>query len=58
MLAEIKSENNQLEEAKEDYAHVLKIYDEHLEANSRKIATVYYQVNQVHLKKSKMIINK
>ena len=51
MLAEIKSENNQLEEAKEDYAHVLKIYDEHLEANSRKIATVYYQVNQVHLKK-------
>ena len=46
LLAELKTENDLLEEARTDYSTALKIYQEHLEANHRKIATAYYQVKQ------------
>ena len=44
LLADLKSENGQLEDAREDYNAALAIYQEHLDKNDRKIATVLYQV--------------
>merc|ERR1711980_32346 len=49
LLADLKSENGQLEEARDDYNSALKIYQEHLEQNDRKIATVLYQLGSVEL---------
>ena len=44
LLADLKSENGQLEDAREDYNGALAIYKEHLDEHDRKIATVLYQV--------------
>ena len=44
LLADLKSENGQLEDARADYNSALEIYKTHLDSNDRKIATVLYQV--------------
>ena len=46
MLAELKTENDQLEDARQDYKTALEIYQSQLDQNDRKIATVFYQVTQ------------
>ena len=43
-MADLKSENGQLEDARADYNSALQIYKTHLDQNDRKIATVLYQV--------------
>ena len=45
LLADLKSENGQLEDARADYDASLEIYKAHLDQNDRKIATVLYQVS-------------
>jgi len=49
LLADLKSENGQLEDAREDYNGALAIYKEHLDEHDRKIATVLYQRGSVEL---------
>ena len=44
MLAELKTENDQLEDARSDYKAALEIFKAQLGKNDRKVATIYYQV--------------
>ena len=44
MLAELKTENDQLEDARSDYKAALEIFKAQLGENDRKVATIYYQV--------------
>ena len=45
MLAELKTENDQLEDARSDYKAALEIFKAQLGKNDRKVATIYYQVS-------------
>ena len=44
MLAELKTENDQLEDARSDYKAALEIFKAQLGKNDRKVAKIYYQV--------------
>ena len=44
MLAELKTENDQLEDARSDYKAALEIFKAQLGKHDRKVATIYYQV--------------
>jgi len=48
-LAELKTENDQLEDARTDYDAALVLFKEYLDKNDRKIATIYYQRGSVEL---------
>jgi len=49
MLAELKTENDQLEDARSDYKAALEIFKGQLGKNDRKVATIYYQLGAVEL---------
>jgi len=49
MLAELKTENDQLEDARSDYKAALEIFKAQLGKNDRKVATIYYQLGAVEL---------
>jgi len=49
MLAELKTENDQLEDARSDYQAALEIFKMQLGKNDRKVATIYYQLGAVEL---------
>jgi len=49
MLAELKTENDQLEDARTDYKSALEIFKTQLGKNDRKVATIYYQLGAVEL---------
>jgi len=49
MLAELKTENDQLEDARSDYKAALEIFKAQLGKDDRKVATIYYQLGAVEL---------
>jgi len=49
MLAELKTENDQLEDARADYKSALEIFTFQHGKNHRKVATIYYQLGAVEL---------